>query len=123
MLNRVEIHHKGFPSADKMEISVNGNPIKARLIDYRQETGRFPVCTITLDAMPDIDTLSKIDFRFTEQTIQEASLVILAEIKHNINIRLAFEKSICSAIEDYDIDGNLASELSSHILKRIICEE
>ena len=83
------------------EYYIDGKKINnVRSVDFRVAVDEFPQFTFETIGVPDIDMSGDIKFRFTLQTVQQASAVLRNELIANKDLRDTFLKSMLSALDD-----------------------
>ncbi len=69
-------------------------------VDFRVAVDEFPQFTFETVGLPDIDMSGDIRFRFTPETVQQASIVLRNELIANKDLRGTFLTSMLSALDD-----------------------
>lgn len=83
------------------EYYIDGRKINnVRSVDFRVAVDEFPQFTFETLGLPDIDMSGDIRFRFTLETVQQASVVLRNELIVNRDLRDSFLESMLSALDD-----------------------
>lgn len=69
-------------------------------VDFRVAVDEVPRFTFETMGLPDIDMSGDIRFRFTPETVQQASIVLRNELIANKDLRGTFLTSMLSALDD-----------------------
>lgn len=69
-------------------------------VDFRVAVDEVPQFTFETMGLPDIDMSGDIRFRFTPETVQQASIVLRNELIANKDLRGTFLTSMLSALDD-----------------------
>lgn len=105
------------------EVSIDGQPVRARSIDYHASLVSAPVVTLELPSLVDIEVNhAEIQFRFTPETITDAVKILRHELLNDTDLYAGFKASIKSALDEakpYMDEENLAKA----VLDRLIGEE
>mgnify|MGYP004662886785 CR=1 FL=1 len=80
---------------------IDGNKIKnVKSIDFRVAVDEFPQFTFETVGLPDIDMSGDIKFKFTPETVQQASAVLRNELMTRGELYHVFLGSMLSALDD-----------------------
>lgn len=83
------------------EYYIDGKKINnVRSVDFRVAVDEFPQFTFETLGLPDIDMPGDIRFRFTPETVQQASVVLRNELIADKDLRDTFLTSMLSALDD-----------------------
>lgn len=83
------------------EYYIDGKKINnVRSVDFRVAVDGFPQFTFETLGLPDIDMPGDIRFRFTPETVQQASVVLRNELIADKDLRDTFLTSMLSALDD-----------------------
>lgn len=83
------------------ECYIDGRKINnVRSVDFRVAVDEVPQFTFETMGLPDIDMSGDIRFRFTPETVQQASIVLRNELIANKDLRGTFLTSMLSALDD-----------------------
>lgn len=83
------------------ECYIDGKKIKnVKSVDFRVAVDEVPHFTFETMGLPDIDMSGDIRFRFTPETVQQASLVLRNELMTHGELYHAFLGSMLSALDD-----------------------
>lgn len=83
------------------EYYIDGRKINnVRSVDFRVAVDEVPCFTFETIGVPDIDMRGDIRFRFTPETVHQASVVLRNELIANKDLRDTFLKSMLSALDD-----------------------
>ena len=88
-------------------------------IDFRVAVDEVPHFTFETLGLPEICMAGDVQFRFTPETVQQAAVVLMNELKTNFESMDALISSIESAIDDAP-ETISRHELSKLIAKRIV---
>lgn len=115
-MNKVSIKNREEGKIIPTDVEIDGQKIDAVSVKFEQSVETVPECTIEVRALPDIETLAEIHFRFTPDTVNEAARVLQHNLSGDTVLYGAFIACIKSAMED-NRDG---TDLAKHIADRII---
>lgn len=96
------------PNEDWMgtECYIDGKKIKnVKSVDFRVAVDEVPHFTFETMGLPDIDMSGDIRFKFTPETVQQASVVLRNELMNHGELYNAFLKSMISALDDKFLDS------------------
>nr|DAU92246.1 MAG TPA: hypothetical protein [Bacteriophage sp.] len=83
------------------EYYIDGKKIEnVKSVDFRVAVDEVPHFTFETMGLPDIDMSGDIRFRFTPETVQQASIVLRNELIANKDLRGTFLTSMLSALDD-----------------------
>lgn len=83
------------------ECYIDGKKIeRVKSVDFRVAVDEVPQFTFETMGLPDIDMSGDIRFRFTPETVQQASIVLRNELIANKDLRGTFLTSMLSALDD-----------------------
>ena len=79
----------------------DGEKIKnVKIVDFRVAVDEIPQCTFETMGLPDIDMSGDIRFKFTPETVQQASVVLRNELMTRGGLYHIFLGSMLSALDD-----------------------
>lgn len=73
---------------------------RVKSVDFRVAVDEIPQFTFETMGLPDIDMSGGIKFRFTPETVQQASEVLRNELMHSDELYHIFLESMLSALDD-----------------------
>lgn len=73
---------------------------RVKSVDFRVAVDEFPQFTFETIGLPEIDTDGDIRFKFTPETVQQASAVLRNELMTQGELYHAFLESMLSALDD-----------------------
>lgn len=83
------------------EYYIDGKKIeRVKSVDFRVAVDEVPMFTFETMGIPDIDMSGDIRFRFTPETVQQASVVLRNELIADKDLRDTFLTSMLSALDD-----------------------
>lgn len=83
------------------EYYIDGKKIeRVKSVDFRVAVNEVPMFTFETMGIPDIDMSGDIRFRFTPETVQQASVVLRNELIADKDLRDTFLTSMLSALDD-----------------------
>ena len=121
-MHKVSIKNETEDSFLPTHVSIDGQPIKAVSVNFNQSTDTVPTCEIEIRALPDIEVLADIRFRFTPQTTQESVKILRHSLTADKEIYRAFQFSIASALKEIPAGTGLY-DVAKAVADRIIGEE
>lgn len=121
-MHKVSIKNKTGDSYFPTCIFIDKHPIKAVSVNFNQSVDTVPTCEIEIRALPDIEALADIQFRFTPQTIQEATKILRHSIMMDKDLYNAFIASIASALKEIPAGTGLY-DAAKAVADRIIGDE
>lgn len=104
------------PNEDWMgtEYYIDGKKIKnVKSVDFRVAVDEIPHFTFETMGLPDIDMSGDIGFKFTPETVQQASVVLRNELMARDELYHVFLESMLSALDDkfWDSRNKTGNEL------------
>lgn len=88
------------------ECYIDGKKIKSiKSVDFRVAVDEVPHFTFETMGLPDIDMGGDINFRFTPETVQQASVVLRNELMTRGGLYHIFLESMLSALDDKFLDS------------------
>ncbi len=118
-MHKVSIKNKTLDSYFPTQILIDGQPLKAVSAKFQQSVDTVPICEIEIHALPDIESLARIQFQFMPQTIQDASKVLRHSLTTDKELYNAFLSSISSALKEIP-EGTGIYDIAEVIADRII---
>lgn len=83
------------------EYYIDGKKIeRVKSVDFRVAVDEIPQFTFETMGLPDIDMGGDINFRFTQETVQQAVVVLRNELMNHGELYNAFLKSMLSTLDD-----------------------
>lgn len=83
------------------EYYIDGKKIeRVKSVDFRVAVDEVPMFTFETMGIPDIDMSGDIRFRFTPETVQQASVVLRNELIADKDLRDTFLTSMLSTLDD-----------------------
>ena len=102
------------------ECYIDGNKVKGvKSVDFRVAVDEVPQFTFETLGLPEICMAGDVQFRFTPETVQQAAVVLMNELKTNFESMDALIASIESAIDDAP-ETTWRHDLSILIAHRIV---
>lgn len=98
------------------ECYIDGKKIKnVKSVDFRVAVDEVPRFTFETMGLPDIDMSGDIRFRFTPETVQQASVVLRSELMIRGELYHVFLESMLSALDDNFWDSRSTNGFSLDI--------
>lgn len=98
------------------EYYIDGKKIKnVKSVDFRVAVDEVPRFTFETMGLPDIDMSGDIRFRFTPETVQQASVVLRSELMTRGELYHVFLESMLSALDDNFWDSRSTNGFSLDI--------
>ena len=103
------------------ECYIDGNKLRGvRRVDFRVAVDEVPQFTFETLGLPEIDMQGDVQFSFTPETVQQATVVLKHEFETNEKSRYALYDSVRSVLGESDMDRSVINMLAVKIGNRII---